>query len=107
MGFGCPGAIGNVGVGAVSSVVSWALYGSGAGVVVASSRELITLRLSALAGALLVGIAGARWLSSEVDKALSNESVRQVAGKSLSPEQKEEIKRCGTPREVLEAVARA
>src|ERR1700739_2446762 len=66
----CPGAIGNVIGAAVSAVGSWALYGSGAGVEIAaanaSARELISLRLSALAGALLVGVAGARWLSSEV-----------------------------------------
>jgi len=110
-GIWCPGAIGNVLVGAVSAVVSWALYGSGAGVDVAianaSARELISLRLSALAGALLVGIAGARWLSSAVDKALLDESVRQVARAPLSPEQKEELKRCGTPINVLKAVSGA
>jgi hypothetical protein len=48
----CPGAIGNIVVGAVSAIVSWALYGSGAGVEIAaanaSARELISLRLSAL-----------------------------------------------------------
>jgi hypothetical protein len=110
-GIWCPGATGNIIVGAVSAVVSWALYGSGAGVDIAianaSARELISLRLSALAGALLVGIAGARWLSSEVDKALLGESVRQAAGKSLSLEQREELRCCDTPRKVLETVSGA
>jgi membrane associated rhomboid family serine protease len=110
-GIWCPGAIGNIIVGAVSAIVSWALYGSGAGVDIAiasaSARELISLRLSALAGALLVGIAGARWLSSAVDKALLDESVRQVARTPLSPERKEELQHCDTPIKVLKAVARA
>jgi hypothetical protein len=55
-GIWCPGAIGNVIVGAVSAIVSWALYGSGAGVDIANAnlRELISLRLTALAGALIL-----------------------------------------------------
>jgi len=68
-------------------------------------RELISLRLTALAGALLVGVAGARWLSNQVDKALLDESVRQAVQKPLSPEQKEELQHCDTPRKVLKAVA--
>lgn len=110
-GIWCPGAIGNVIVGAVSAIVSWALYGSGAGVEIASAsagaRQLFSLRLSALAGALLAGIAGARWPSSAVDKALLGESVRQVARTPLSPECKEELQHCDTPIKVLKAVARA
>jgi len=109
-GIWCPGAIGNIIVGAVSAIISWALYGSGAGVDIAiataNTREVISLRLSALAGALLVGIAGARWLTNEVDKALLDESVRHVARKSLSPEQNEELHGCDTPRKVLKVVAR-
>src|ERR1700757_4702100 len=55
-GIWCPGAVGNVVVGAISAVVSWALYGSGAGVEIASSnpRQVISFRLTALAGALMV-----------------------------------------------------
>jgi hypothetical protein len=108
-GIWCPGAIGNVIVGAVSAIVSWALYGSGAVVDIAkpNPRELISLRLTALAGALMVGVAGARWLSSEVDKALLDKSVRQVVRKPLSSEQMEELQHCDTPRKVLEAVAGA
>ena len=106
-GIWCPGALGNIIVGALSAVVSWALYGSGAVVDIAkpTPRELISLRLTALAGALLVGVAGARWLSNQVDKALLDESVRQAVQKPLSPEQKEELQHCDTPRKVLKAVA--
>jgi membrane associated rhomboid family serine protease len=102
-GIWCPGAIGNIVVGAVSSIVSWALYGSGAVVDIAkpNPRELISLRLTALAGALLVGVAGARWLSNQVDKALLDEAVR----KTSSPELKNKLKECDTPQKVLQAVA--
>ena len=110
-GIWCPGTIGNIIVGAVSAIISWALYGSGAGVDVAmakaNTREIISLRLSALAGALLVGIAGARWLTNEADKVLLDQSVRQVAQKALSPEQKEQLQHCDTPQKVFETVARA
>jgi len=55
----------------------------------------------------MVGVAGARWLSSEVDKALLDKSVRQVVRKPLSSEQMEELQHCDTSRKVLEAVAGA
>jgi len=108
-GIWCPGAIGNIIVGTVSAVVSWALYGSGATVDVTAvnAKEVISLRLSALAGALLVGVAGARWLTGQVDKALLGESVRQAAQKALSQEQREELQRSDTPRKVLKAVTGA
>src|SRR5581483_7433427 len=71
-GIWCPGAIGNVIIGAFSAFASWAFYGSGASIelaaVNATTRDVISLKFSALAGALLVGVAGARWLSNEVDK---------------------------------------
>ena len=105
----CPGAIGNVVVGAISAFVSWALYGSGAVIDVANptGRELVGLRLAALAGALLVGVAGARWLSSEVNKALLDKSVECIAQKPLSPDQMDELRRCDTARKVLQTVGAA
>jgi hypothetical protein len=108
-GIWCPGAVGNVTVGAVSALVSWALYGSGAGVQIASSspRQVISLRLGALAGALMVGIAGARWLSNEVDKALLKESVIGAAEKELSPAQCERLRNVNNPQDLLKAVTAA
>src|SRR5262249_14318307 len=108
-GIWCPGAIGNIIVGTISAVVSWAFYGSGAAVDIASAnpRELVSLRLTALAGALMVGVAGARFLTSEVDKALWHEGMREVATKNLSAEQRAELQTCDTPQKVLKAVAGA
>jgi hypothetical protein len=69
-----PGWLGNALTGGVAAAVSWCLYGPLAGVsivaVTGSGATKGELTLSALGGAILVGIAGARWLSNEVDKTL-------------------------------------
>jgi hypothetical protein len=69
-----PGWIGNAFIGGVAAAVSWSLYGPLAGVSLVSkpdgSRATGDLTLAALGGAILVGVAGARWLSNEVDKKL-------------------------------------
>ena len=88
----CPGFIGNVIVGAFAAVISWALYGAGAGIEIArrsaDAREVLSLTVGALAGAALVGVGGARWLNSEVDAKLLRASVNVSAHTTLSPEQK-------------------
>ena len=103
----CPGALWNVFVGGIAALTSWALYGSGAGVDLAgtSSREGISLRLGALAGALIVGMAGSKWLISESDKNLWKQSVLDAANKHSSVEKCHELENCGSARQVLETVA--
>jgi hypothetical protein len=64
-----PGWLGNAMIGGVAAVVSWSLYGP------QSARSILSwssdsLPLSAFGGAILVGVAGSRWLSNEVDKTL-------------------------------------
>lgn len=68
----CPGFISNVLIGTFSAFASWSFYGSGAGLDVsgAGQRTQISLTFSALAGAFMVGVAGARWITNEVDKKL-------------------------------------
>jgi amino acid transporter len=108
----CPGAISNILVGAFAAFSSWAFYGSGAAIELAgdasgSARALISLRFSALAGAFLVGVAGAKWITNEVDKRLLKESVKVAAsGKSLPKDQSERII-AGSPRQVLQDVKEA
>jgi len=92
----CPGFMGNAAVGAFAAVISWALYGAGAGVDLArlaadTDRQVVSLTVGALAGAALVGVGGARWLSNEVDSKLLRASVNITAEKSLSPEQRSAI----------------
>jgi hypothetical protein len=104
----CPGVLWNVFVGGVSAVTSWALYGSGASINLATTqREEISLKLGALAGALIVGMAGSRWLTSEVDKSLMRQTVVEVAKKNLSQEECSKLEDCGSPRSMLKAVAGA
>jgi hypothetical protein len=91
----CPGFIGNVLVGAFASLISWALYGAGAGIELArqtaDARQTLSLTAGALAGAALVGVGGARWLSSEIDTKLLRASVSVTAEKSMTAEQRSVI----------------
>jgi hypothetical protein len=82
----CPGFISNVLIGTFSAFASWSFYGSGAGLDVAGAgqRIQISLTFSALAGAFMVGVAGARWITNEVDKKLLNESVKVAAKKDAA-----------------------
>jgi hypothetical protein len=102
----CPGALSNILVGAFAALASWAFYGAGAGVEVTdlvSERGQVSLRLSALAAALLVGVGGAKWLTGEADKQLLKESIKSVGAKSLSPEDCERLVQ-GSPRRVLRRI---
>ncbi len=94
----CPGFISNVLIGAFSAFASWAFYGSGSSIELTKITEqtAISLRFSALAGAFLVGVAGARWVTNEVDKSLLKESIVEAAKKDI-PE-----KKC---REIIKAPA--
>jgi hypothetical protein len=92
----CPGALSNVVVGAFAAFASWSFYGSGAGVELASvagDRADISLRFSALAGAFLVGVAGAKWITNESDKLLLKESVKIASSTNKHPEESEQLVR--------------
>jgi hypothetical protein len=104
----CPGALWNVLLGSICALTSWALYGSGAGIdAVGSQREQISLKFGALAGALIVGVAGARWLTSEVDKTLMRQTVLEVAKKHLPEEVCDDLEECDSPRKMLKTVIAA
>ena len=95
-----PGFLGNILIGAVSSFVSWALYGPLAGVVIAGglksaatrSESLVGVTLSSLGGAILIGIAGSRWLTNEVDKTiLKSASVVAARSQANNPSEKDRV----------------
>jgi hypothetical protein len=70
-----PGWIGNVLISGIGASVSWGLYGPFAATIILGGDPQVasptpSLGLSGLVGAVLVGIAGARWLTNEVDKNL-------------------------------------
>ena len=65
-----PGFLLNLFVGGVAGAVSWGLYGPFASRNVIGGPEAgdLGLTLAALVGAVLVGVAGARWLTSEAER---------------------------------------
>ncbi|EKQ66572.1 hypothetical protein OsccyDRAFT_5057 [Leptolyngbyaceae cyanobacterium JSC-12] len=107
-GIWCPGIIGNTFVGSMGAFISWGLYGSGSGVdlsVANNPRTEVSLTIGAFAGAMLVGVGGARWLSNEVDKKFLRETVVESGKRNLSPEDRKDIANA-SPRKAL-AIARS
>ena len=74
------GAIGTVVVGAFAAAVNWGLYGPFTEAVFGKEAPEIALNLASVATAALVGFAGARWLTNEVDKKL----LQAAAGKAAA-----------------------
>ena len=106
----CPGFLSNVLVGAFAAFSSWAFYGSGAGVAAARTAAAgdthteISVTFSALAGAFLVGVAGAKWITNEVDKKLLTESVKITAKSPALPAAAVDQIVQERPRAILQAV---
>jgi hypothetical protein len=102
----CPGALSTVFIGAFAAFASWAFYGSGADLDVTDANALIHLRFSAVAGAFLVGVVGAKWITNEADKRLLRESVNVAAVKNIPMDRVQEIV-SGSPLQVLENITSA
>jgi hypothetical protein len=102
----CPGAISNILIGSFAAFSSWSFYGSGASIDLAdkSLRAVMSLRFSALAGAFLVGVAGAKWITSEVDKRLLKETVHVAVNSDKLPKEQSEHITEGSPRQILQKV---
>ncbi|PWU05473.1 MAG: hypothetical protein C5B51_14515 [Terriglobia bacterium] len=105
-GIWCPGALSTILIGAFAAFASWAFYGSGADFDVADANAIVHLRFSAVAGAFLVGVVGAKWITNEADKGLLKESVKVAAGKEISKEDAPAIA-SGTALEVFHKVKQA
>ena len=58
------------------------------------------MTLSALVGAVLVGVAGARWLTNEVDKNLLKAAASEAAASPADPDKSKQIA-MATPAEAL------
>ncbi len=92
-----PGFIGNVLIGAISAFISWGLYGAYSGVMVYSTSSGANLSseigvpISAVSGAILVGMGGARWLTNEVDKRLLRTAASTAAASMPSRDGSERI----------------
>jgi hypothetical protein len=82
-----PGFLGNMLVGTVAAGLSWGLYGPLSLAPIFSSLSATEgLTLSALVGAALVGIGGARWITNEVDKKLLTVAASKAAAAPAAPE---------------------
>ena len=85
-----PGFLGSMLVGGIAAGVSWGLYGPFAGVSILGSTDGVrpgaALTVSALVGAVLVGIGGGRWLTDQADKSLLKATAAQAAQGRASPE---------------------
>jgi hypothetical protein len=71
-----------------------------------TERTKISLTFSALAGAFLVGVAGAKWITNEVDKKLLKESVKIAGTKTLTSDECEKLVE-GSAMQVLRRVEEA
>lgn len=73
------GAISTIVVGAFAAAVNWGLYGPFTDSVFGEDAPKIALNLASVATAALIGYAGARWLTNEVDKKLLQAAAGQAA----------------------------
>jgi hypothetical protein len=71
-----PGFLGNIAIGAMAAVISWALYGSTG---TKTLTDTVSPTVAALGGAMLIGVGGARWLTNEVDKSLLRTAAMNAA----------------------------
>lgn len=78
-----PGFLGNILMGAVGAFLSWALYGRYAAAEVVGNTDAgsakFTETLSSIAGAILIGTAGARFLTAQVDRKLLQVAASEAA----------------------------
>ena len=86
-----PGVLGNMLVGIVAAIVSWGLYGPLANQSVYPARTLpadvAPVTLAAIAGAVLIGVGGSRWLTNEVDKRLLRAAASNAAAAPKASDQ--------------------
>lgn len=91
-----PGFAGNILLGSVAAFISWGLYGAFSdavlfGTATGLGTEEISVSISSIAGALLIGIGGARWLTNEVDKKLLRTAATAAAASKASFEDSQRI----------------
>ena len=87
-----PGFLGNMLIGMVAAGLSWGLYGPLSTMPIFSALPVTQgLTLSALVGAALVGIGGARWVTNEIDKKLLTVAASKAAAAPQAPEAAQQI----------------
>ena len=101
-----PGALSTIVMGALAAFTSWAFYGSGAGIDLADPAKQTHLQLSALAGAFLVGVVGAKWIENESARRLLQRTA-ETAAPIIMPKEKAEAIALSSPSQVLQEFADA
>jgi len=104
-----PGALGNVFLGAGAAFISWGLYGPFAEFILLppDPEADVNLTLSAVVGAFLVGVAGSRVITSEVEKNVLSKTAVQTATLAADPELAGDIASASKPSGALSAVSEA
>ena len=102
-----PGWLGNALIGGIAAAISWSMYGPLAAVSIVTAAtggpgSKGDLTLAAFGGAILAGVAGARWLTNEVDKALLRAAGIEVAKKQSDAQVVAALEK-GTPAAALQA----
>lgn len=97
-----PGYLGNMFISALAAVISWGLYGpfSHENILGGTPKTDYTLTLATLVGALLVGVAGARWLTNETDKLFLKKAASAAATGAPSKDASAKIM-AATPSDAL------
>lgn len=96
-----PGFLGNMLIGMVSAGLSWGLYGPLSMTPIFSALPATqSLTLSALVGAVVVGIGGARWLTNEIDKKVLTVAASKAAAAPASPDAAQQLV-AASPAEAL------
>lgn len=80
-----PGFIGNILTGAIAAGLSWLLYGPNSQATISANGGPIAMTLATLGGAVLVGMAGAGWLTNAFGKSLLRSAAVQAAQAQPSP----------------------
>ncbi|WP_327691102.1 hypothetical protein OG870_17410 [Streptomyces sp. NBC_00461] len=103
-----PGVFGNVVLGAFAALVTWGLYGPLKDAVLIGTRPsgevTASLTVTALMGALLAGVGGARIITSEVDKRFLRTAAVGAATKDPDPALANTLA-TGTPAMAAQAAA--
>jgi hypothetical protein len=100
-----PGYIGVVVVGLIAAVGAWLATQTSALTGNLTPNPPVTLRLSELSTAIIVGFGGARWFKSEAETTIFRKTAAVAAGKSADNQAAATIA-AGTPIEALNAAIR-
>jgi len=109
-----PGYLGNILIGAIAALIFWGFYGPLSAYYIAGTEQALAantapdkvgLSLASLVGAILVGVGGARWLTSKVDKNLLRAAAALAAGAQPSTAASQQIA-LAAPAEALTVARR-